>query len=40
LTNNIIYQTEKQRAIAVDIRYIFFIIDKFAEAEEILKELN
>jgi len=40
LTNNIIYHTDKQRAIAVDIRYILFIIEKYAEAENILNELN
>ena len=40
LTNNIIYHTDKQRTIAVDIRYILFILDKFAEAETIMKELN
>jgi len=40
LTNNIIYNAERQRAIVVDIRYILFIIEKYAEAENILKELN
>jgi hypothetical protein len=40
LTNNVIYNTDRQRAIAVDIRYIFFIIDKFAEATNILDEMK
>ncbi|MCL1850174.1 MAG: S46 family peptidase [Bacteroidetes bacterium] len=40
LTNNIIYNTDKQRAIAVDIRYVLFIIDKFAEATNIMKEVK
>jgi hypothetical protein len=40
LTNNIIYNADKQRAIAVDIRYVLFIIDKFAEAKSILNEIK
>jgi hypothetical protein len=40
LTNNIIYNADKQRAIAVDIRYVLFIIDKFAEAKPILDEIK
>jgi hypothetical protein len=40
LTNNIIYNTDRQRAIAVDIRYVLFIIDKFAEATNILGEMK
>ena len=40
LTNNVIYNTDKQRAIAVDIRYVLFIIDKYAGAENILEELK
>ncbi|MCL2246509.1 MAG: S46 family peptidase [Lentimicrobiaceae bacterium] len=40
LTNNIIYHSDQQRAIAVDIRYVLFIIDKFANADTILKEIK
>ena len=40
LTNNIIYNAERQRAIAVDIRYVLFIIEKFAKADAILKEIR
>ena len=40
LTNNVIYNSDKQRAIAVDIRYILFIIDKFAEANSIIDEMQ
>jgi len=40
LTNNIIYNAEKHRAIAVDIRYILFIMDKFADAKSILNEIK
>jgi len=39
LTNNVIYHAEKQRAIAVDIRYVLFIIDKFADAKNIMDEM-
>jgi hypothetical protein len=40
LANNIIYNADKQRAIAVDIRYVLFIIDKFAEATSIMNEIT
>jgi hypothetical protein len=40
LSNNIIYNTDKQRAIAVDIRYVLFIIDKFAGATSIMDEMK
>jgi len=39
LTNNVIYHAEKQRAIAVDIRYVLFIIDKYAQANHIIDEM-
>jgi hypothetical protein len=34
------YNPNKQRCICVDIRYVLFIIDKFAGDENIIKELN
>ena len=40
LTNNIIYNTDRQRAIAVDIRYVLFITDKFAEAYHLIEEMK
>jgi len=39
LTNNIIYHADGQRAIAVDILYVLFVIDKFAEAKNIISEI-
>ncbi len=40
MSGDIIYEPEFQRSICVDIRYILFIIDKFAEAEHLVKEMN
>ncbi len=34
------YDAEKQRTISVDINYVLFITDKFAHAENILKEMG
>jgi hypothetical protein len=40
LGNDFFYNDEKGRAIAVDIRYVLFVLDKFAEAGYITKELT
>lgn len=40
LASSIIYEPEKNRAVNVDIRYVLFIIDKFAGSNYILKELK
>lgn len=40
LTGDIAYQPDLQRCIAVDIRYVLFIIDKFAGADNIIAELT
>ena len=40
LAGNIIYEPEKNRAVNVDIRYVLFIIDKFAQSNYILNELT
>ena len=40
LTGDIAYRPSSQRAICVDIRYVLFIIDKFAGAQNILNELT
>ena len=40
LASSIIYEPEKNRAVNVDIRYVLFVIDKFAGAKNILKELT
>jgi hypothetical protein len=40
LGNDFFYNEEKGRAISVDIRYVFFLTDKFGGAGYILKELD
>ncbi|HEX8890090.1 MAG TPA: S46 family peptidase [Pyrinomonadaceae bacterium] len=40
LGNDFFYNEEKQRTIAVDIRYVLFLADKFGGAGYILKELD
>ena len=40
LASSIIYEPEKNRAVNVDIRYVLFVIDKFAGSNYILKELK
>lgn len=40
LTGDIAYQPDLQRCIAVDIRYVLFIIDKYAGADNIIAELT
>jgi hypothetical protein len=40
LAGDIIYEPQKNRAINVDIRYVLFVIDKFAGAKNIIKELT
>lgn len=40
LASNIIFETDKNRTISVDIRYVLFIIDKFANNTYILNELT
>jgi len=40
MTNNIVYNPELQRTICVDIRYVLFIIDKYAGATNLIKEMN
>jgi len=40
LAGSIIYEPEKNRSINVDIRYVLFVIDKFAGSQYILKELT
>ncbi len=39
MSSNIQYDAKLQRTICVDIRYVLFIIDKYAEAQNIIKEL-
>ena len=40
MTNNIAYNPSLQRTICVDIRYVLFIIDKYAGASNLIKEMN
>ncbi len=40
LAGSIIYEKDKNRSINVDIRYVLFVIDKYAGNQYILKELN
>lgn len=40
LTGDIAFRPSSQRAVCVDIRYILFIIDKYAGASHIIKELT
>jgi len=40
LGNDFFYNEEKGRAIAVDIRYVLFVTDKFGDAGYLLKELD
>lgn len=40
MSGDISYEPELQRTIAVDIRYVLFMIDKYAGAQNIIKELT
>ncbi len=40
MSSDIIYEPDIQKTICVDIRYVLFIIDKFAGAENIINELT
>jgi hypothetical protein len=40
MTGDIQYDPEKQKTICVDIRYVLFIIDKFAGASHLLNEMQ
>lgn len=40
MAGDVIYDPELQRTINVDIRYVLFIIDKFADAKHIIDEMN
>lgn len=40
MAGDVIYDPKLQRTINVDIRYVLFIIDKFADAKHIVEEMN
>ena len=40
MSGDIVYEQALQRCISVDIRYILFIIDKYAEAGYLIDEMT
>lgn len=40
MTSDLVFDTEIVRTISVDIRYVLFVIDKFANCQHIMKELK
>ena len=40
MSGDIVFEPEVQRTISVDIRYVLFIIDKFAGATHLLEEMK
>jgi hypothetical protein len=40
LSSDIVFNTELQRCINVDVRYVLFVIDKFAGAGHLLNEMT
>ena len=40
MSGDIVFEEALQRTISVDIRYILFIIDKFAGAKNIIDEMS
>ncbi|MDP4188139.1 MAG: S46 family peptidase, partial [Bacteroidota bacterium] len=40
MSGDIVYETSLQKCICVDIRYVLFIIDKFAGAKYLVDEMN
>ena len=40
MSGDIAFEPELQRTISVDIRYVLFIVDKYAGAKNIIKELT
>jgi len=40
MAGDVIYDPELQRTINVDIRYVLFIVDKFADAKHLIEEMN
>ena len=40
LTGDLIYNPDMQRTICVDVRYVLFIIDKYAGAKNLISEMN
>jgi len=40
MSGDIAFEPELQRTICVDIRYVLFVIDKYANAQNIMSELD
>jgi hypothetical protein len=40
MSNNFLFEPEMQRTINVDIRYVLFVIDKYANAQNLIKEMK
>jgi len=40
MSGNIAYEPKLQRTICVDIRYVLFVIDKYAGAQNLIDELT
>jgi hypothetical protein len=40
MSGNILFEPELQRTICVDARYVLFVIDKYAGATNLIKELK
>ena len=40
MSGDVAFEPELQRTIAVDIRYVLFVVDKFANCQHIMKELT
>jgi len=40
MSGDVIFEPELQRCIAVDIRYVLFIMDKYGEAGYLLEEMD
>jgi hypothetical protein len=40
MSGNILFEPELQRTINVDVRYVLFVIEKYAGASNLIKELK
>jgi hypothetical protein len=40
MSGNILFEPALQRTICVDVRYVLFVIDKYAGATNLIKELK
>jgi hypothetical protein len=40
MSGDVAFEPELQRCIAVDVRYVLFVVDKFADCQHIMSELD